>query len=105
MPVLVTKVSQRRRWRGEAQQLRRRRAPGHVQCLLDTKQLPKWSSHSEAVEYPMLLLRAQQVRAMVRALRFYAWSMTTQHPAITGWKWVGIRESTPGGTQLANLVT
>ena len=32
--------------------------PGHVQCLLDTKQLPKWSSHSEAVEYPMLLLLA-----------------------------------------------
>ena len=69
VPVVVTKVSQRRRWLGAAQQLRRRRAPGHVQCLLDTKQLPKWSSHSEVVEYPMLL--CWWVRHQHRFKRWY----------------------------------
>ena len=70
---------------------------------------------------------AAQVQVMVRALRFYTWPVTSQHPTPTGEKWVGIpgvdlrrysigqpgnlktspsydRSFTDGGSKIANLV-
>ena len=51
---------------------------------------PQVESSQRSGRVPNASVPAAQVQVMVRALRFYAWPVTSQHPTPTGEKWVGI---------------
>ena len=89
MSVLVTKVSRRRRWRGAAQQ-RRNDAPWPRALPAAHQATPQVESSQRSGRVPNAFVLAAQVQVMVRALRFYAWPVTPQHPVLTGGRWVGI---------------